>query len=334
MTHEIRLFFIALQFLTRVPVPRAVGFEPAWLQACLRHFPLVGACVGAWAALVLWLALQLWPPLVASAVSLVATVWLTGAFHEDGLADTCDALGGAVSRDRALTIMKDSRIGSYGAVALVLALVLKVVAVAGLASAAPAGGLVWATTAVIWSHAVSRAAPVWLVWRLPYAGDAEHAKAKPLAHAGERRRAGIHAGLGRRRQRGSGGRPDLGWRGLLGRGAVHRAVRPGRLRPGHARLRALAAPTPGRVHRRHARRHATNRRTGQPVELARLVAAQRRVACLIRRQRCGSGGTRVHATRQAAASAAPISASIVGGPSGWPIASAVPRACTACHGGC
>ncbi len=181
MTHEIRLFFIALQFLTRVPVPRAVGFEPAWLQACLRHFPLVGACVGAWAALVLWLALLLWPPLVASAVSLVATVWVTGAFHEDGLADTCDALGGAVSRERALTIMKDSRIGSYGAVALVLALVLKVAAVAGLASAPPADGLVWATTAVIWSHAVSRAAPVSLVWRLPYAGDAEHAKAKPLA---------------------------------------------------------------------------------------------------------------------------------------------------------
>lgn len=181
MTHEIRLFFIALQFLTRVPVPRAVGFEPAWLQACLRHFPLVGACVGAWAALVLWLALLLWPPLVASAVSLAATVWLTGAFHEDGLADTCDALGGAVSRERALTIMKDSRIGSYGAVALVLALVLKVATVAGLASAVPADGLVWAATAVIWSHAVSRAAPVWLVWRLPYAGDAEHAKAKPLA---------------------------------------------------------------------------------------------------------------------------------------------------------
>lgn len=181
MTQELRLFFIALQFLTRVPVPRRLGFEPAWLQACLRHFPLVGACVWAWAAAIFWFALLLWPPLVASTVSLVATVWLTGAFHEDGLADTCDALGGAVSRERALAIMKDSRIGSYGAVALVLALVLKVTAVAGLASAAQTDGLAWAAMALIWSHAVSRAAPVWLVWRLPYAGDAEHAKAKPLA---------------------------------------------------------------------------------------------------------------------------------------------------------
>jgi len=177
MTHELRLFFIALQFLTRVPVPRWVGFDPTWLQACLRHFPAVGACIGAVAAAVLWAALQGWPPTVAAALSLAATVWLTGAFHEDGLADTCDGLGGAVSRERSLAIMKDSRIGSYGAVALVLALGLKLALVAALAQRSV--GL--ALLALVWSHAASRAAPVWLVWRLPYAGDAEHAKAKPLA---------------------------------------------------------------------------------------------------------------------------------------------------------
>jgi adenosylcobinamide-GDP ribazoletransferase len=180
MTQELRLFFIALQFLTRVPAPPGVGFKPVWLQACLRYFPLVGACIGAWAAAVFWLALLLWPPLVASTISLVATVWLTGAFHEDGLADTCDALGGAVSRERALAIMKDSRIGSYGALALVLALVLKVAAVSELAGSAQNNGIAWVTLALIWSHAVSRAAPVWLMWRLPYAGDTEQAKAKPL----------------------------------------------------------------------------------------------------------------------------------------------------------
>ncbi len=176
LVHEGRLVCIALQFLTRVPVPRAVGFEPAWLQACLRHFPLVGAFVGAFAAGVLWAGLQLWPPAVAATLSLVATVWLTGAFHEDGLADTCDGLGGAVSRERALAIMKDSRIGSYGAVALVLALGLKIAVVAALATQPP-----HAAAALLWMHAASRAAPVALVWRLAYAGDAEHAKAKPLA---------------------------------------------------------------------------------------------------------------------------------------------------------
>ncbi len=179
LRHELRLAFIALQFLTRVPVPRWVGFEPAWLQACLRHFPLVGAAVGLVAAGVLWSALWWWPPAVAAVLSVLATVWLTGAFHEDGLADTCDGLGGAVSRERALAIMKDSRIGSYGAVALVLALLLKVATVAALAAGGPNALMVLG--ALVWGHAASRAAPVALVWRLPYAGDAEHAKAKPLA---------------------------------------------------------------------------------------------------------------------------------------------------------
>jgi adenosylcobinamide-GDP ribazoletransferase len=197
--HELRLAFVALQFLTRVPVPSWVGFDPAWLQSCLRHFPLVGAAVGVFAAAVLGSALALWPPGVAATLSVLATVWLTGAFHEDGLADTCDGLGGSVSRERALAIMKDSRIGSYGAVGLVLALVLKVTVVAALAASgtALAGSTTalaasgpWAAigtsplsaaAALIWGHAVSRAAPVLLVWRLPYAGDVEHAKAKPLA---------------------------------------------------------------------------------------------------------------------------------------------------------
>ena len=199
LVHEARLVCIALQFLTRVPVPRAVGYEPAWLQASLRHFPLVGAFVGAFAAGVLWAALQVWPPAVAATLSLVATVWLTGAFHEDGLADTCDGLGGAVSRARALEIMKDSRIGSYGAVALVLALGLKIAVVAALA-AQPAG----AALALLWMHATSRAAPVALVWGLAYAGDTEHAKAKPLATQ-------IHA---------AGMVVALGWVALLGAGLL------------------------------------------------------------------------------------------------------------------
>jgi adenosylcobinamide-GDP ribazoletransferase len=183
MKHELRLFFVALQFLTRVPVPAWVGFQPAWLQACLRHFPLIGALVGAWAAAVLWVAAPWWPPAVAAVLSVIATLWLTGAFHEDGLADTCDALGGQVGRERALQIMKDSRIGTYGAAALVLALALKVALLSALLSshADPGVALAWAASALVWSHAASRAAPVWLVWTLPYAGDAEHAKAKPLA---------------------------------------------------------------------------------------------------------------------------------------------------------
>jgi adenosylcobinamide-GDP ribazoletransferase len=175
--HELRLALVALQFLTRVPVLRRLGFEPDWLQQSIRHFPLVGAAIGGFAAGALWLALALWPPAVAAVLAVAATAWLTGAFHEDGLADTLDALGGGVPRERALAIMKDSRIGSYGALALVLAVALQVAALAALAAADAAA----ACAALVWAHAASRALPLWLVWRLPYAGDAEHAKAKPLA---------------------------------------------------------------------------------------------------------------------------------------------------------
>jgi len=172
--HELRLFFIALQFLTRVPAPRWVGFEPAWLNQSARHFPVVGLCVGAVSALVLMLGHALFGPPLAVGLAMAASVLLTGAFHEDGFADTCDALGGAVGRERALEIMKDSRIGAYGAVGIVLMLGLKAAALVSLPLAA-------ALPALLLAHTASRAAAVALIRVLPYAGDVDHAKAKPMA---------------------------------------------------------------------------------------------------------------------------------------------------------
>ncbi|MDZ7855792.1 adenosylcobinamide-GDP ribazoletransferase [Sphaerotilus sp.] len=183
MVHELRLFLVALQFLTRLPIPAWVsqddGFDPRWLNACVRYFPLVGVLVGACGAAMLALASLWWPPLVAASLAVAATAWVTGAFHEDGLADTFDALGGNVPRERALVIMKDSRIGTYGAVALVFGLGLRVMLLASLAQRDP----LHACLVMIGSHALGRAAAVGLMARLPYAGDAEHAKAKALATA-------------------------------------------------------------------------------------------------------------------------------------------------------
>ena len=173
-----RLFLVALQFLTRLPV-RLERFEPAWLNDCVRHFPLVGVLVGGVGAVVLAGATHLWPAWVAAVLALAATVALTGGFHEDGLADTFDALGGVVSRDKALTIMKDSRIGSYGALALGLSLLLRAALLAVLAARPMLG----AVAALLASHAFARAAAVGVMVTLPYGGDAEHAKAKPLALA-------------------------------------------------------------------------------------------------------------------------------------------------------
>ena len=153
MKHELRLFFVALQFLTRVPVPRWVGFEPAWLNQSARHFPLVGFLVGSVSALVLWIGNIAITPTVAVGLAMVASLVVTGAFHEDGLADTCDALGGRVSRERALEIMKDSRIGAYGAIGLVMMLGLKAASL----SALP---LSLGVAALLFSHTLSRAAAV------------------------------------------------------------------------------------------------------------------------------------------------------------------------------
>jgi adenosylcobinamide-GDP ribazoletransferase len=156
---------------------RLTTFDPRWLHDSARHFPLVGAIVGAFGAAVLLAAAQVWSPVLAVLLAMAATVWLTGGFHEDGLADTCDGLGGAVSRERALAIMKDSRLGSYGALGLVLTLALKAAALTLLASQAP----LLAAAALVLAHGLSRGAAVALLALLPYGGDIEHAKAKPMA---------------------------------------------------------------------------------------------------------------------------------------------------------
>lgn len=177
MTHEFRLFLVALQFLTRLPVPAFREFDPAWLHASARWFPAVGLVVGGLVALALWGAALLWPPALAVVLALGLGIALTGAFHEDGLADTWDALGGVVPRERALLIMKDSRLGSYGALALGVGLAAKALAL----HAVVGHSLALALVALPLVHAWARAGTVVLIAALRYGGDEAHAKAKPLA---------------------------------------------------------------------------------------------------------------------------------------------------------
>jgi len=178
----VRHFLLALQFFTRIPVTgrlaQWVGYSPAMLRASAAHFPAVGWVVGAAGALALAGASALWPPLVAAVLCTVVTVLLTGAFHEDGLADVADGLGGASTRERALEIMKDSRIGAFGAIALVLALGLKFALLAALV----AQGAFTACAALLAAHVLSRLAPIALMRALPYVGG-DGGKAKPMADA-------------------------------------------------------------------------------------------------------------------------------------------------------
>jgi adenosylcobinamide-GDP ribazoletransferase len=182
----LRHFLLALQFFTRIPVTGRlaawVGFSPAMLRASAAHFPGVGWIAGAVGAAayagVHW-ALDSSPfaPLAAAVLCCVATAWLTGGFHEDGLADVADGLGGSVDRERALDIMKDSRLGAYGALALVLALLAKISLLAVLGS----HSLLAAAAAVALAHVVSRFFPLCLVRTLEHVGDTARSKSKPLA---------------------------------------------------------------------------------------------------------------------------------------------------------
>ena len=168
-------FLSAMQFLTRLPVPDS-GWEPGRLDRAARWFPAVGIVVGALAAIVWWLAALLWTNGIAVMMAMASATLVTGALHEDGLADTADGLGGGGTVERRLAIMRDSRIGSYGAVALFLAILLHygaLVSLSGFGAATMAAILIGA-------HALSRLAMVAVILALPYARDREDTRV-PLA---------------------------------------------------------------------------------------------------------------------------------------------------------
>ncbi len=155
-------FFAGLGFLTRVPLPSWVRHEEGLLARSTVYFPVVGALVGAWAGGVVLLGSELWPPAVSAALSTAATVWLTGAFHEDALADACDGFGAGRTRERVLEIMRDSRIGAYGAVGLLLAIATKLGALSAMAPDEAARALVAA-------HVLGRWSSLPLMRALPFA---------------------------------------------------------------------------------------------------------------------------------------------------------------------
>lgn len=167
---EWRLFLTAVQFLTRLPVPALKDFAPEWITASARYYPLVGQIVGALSGLVLVFAAKAWEGAVPAVLAAAAGILITGAFHEDGLGDTADGLGGGRDKASRLAIMKDSRIGTYAALALLLAVALKVAAFTQIST----------MTVLVAGHGAARAAAVIAMAALPYAGDADAAKYKPV----------------------------------------------------------------------------------------------------------------------------------------------------------
>ena len=169
---ELARLLLAVQLLTRLPVRAPAPASEARDGAAARYYPLVGAAIGAFAGAVFWLAHLVFPVELALVLSTAASLLATGALHEDGFADACDGLGGGRTRERALEIMRDSRLGTYGAAGLGLVLAAKVLSLA----AVPAAAIPWLLIA---AHAASRASAVLALATSAYARSA--GMARPVA---------------------------------------------------------------------------------------------------------------------------------------------------------
>ena len=168
------LIRLACQMLTRFPAARGVGYAPALDAAAVRYYPCVGIFVGLAGGAVFAVAHGPLGPFLAAILAIAATVLLTGAMHEDGLADTADGIGGGRSAERALEIMRDSRIGVYGVLALLLVIGAKVFA---LASLPPWIGL----AVLVAAHGLSRWSIVLVIATAGYARSS--GTASPVAGA-------------------------------------------------------------------------------------------------------------------------------------------------------
>lgn len=173
-----QIFLVALAFFTRIPIPASIPYSPERLNQANRYFGVVGMIVGAMTALVYLAGAALFSPTIAVALAMVASLLLTGAFHEDGLADVFDGFGGGWTPEQKLTIMKDSRLGTYGAAALIMMLGLKWLTLSTLAERS----IFLPALALLVMHTLSRICAASLIFSYPYVRADAQSKVKPLAN--------------------------------------------------------------------------------------------------------------------------------------------------------
>jgi len=163
MKKEIHIFFTALMFFTRIPCPKWVDHSSEYLSKSAKYFSLVGIIVGSIGAGIFYLSSLVFSIPIAILLSMVTTIYTTGAFHEDGFADVCDGLGGGWTKEKILMIMKDSRLGTYGVIGLFLLLLIKF------------------TSLIEIDPCLSRCIATTLIFTHPYVRDTHDSKAKPAA---------------------------------------------------------------------------------------------------------------------------------------------------------
>lgn len=171
--------WLAIGFLTRIPMMIHIDYSQRLMNQSSMYFPLVGLLLGCLYVVAFTLFNVIASPLVAVILVTILHLFITGSFHEDGLADSVDALGGGYTVEKRLAIMKDSRIGTYGAVALVMALLLKVILLAEADD-------IW--LALLVAPAASRLTPLLIMARLPYVSDPDKSKSRPVADGFSNRR--------------------------------------------------------------------------------------------------------------------------------------------------
>ncbi|WP_109097375.1 adenosylcobinamide-GDP ribazoletransferase [Aquimarina sp. AU58] len=174
MKKEIHIFFTALMFFTRIPCPKWVNHDPEYLHLSSKYFPLVGIIVGSIGAIVFYGASFIFSVEISVILSMFSTIYATGAFHEDGFADVCDGFGGGWTKDKILLIMKDSRLGTYGTIGVLLMLSIKFAALREIE-------MYYIPFLLISGHALSRFIATTLIFTHPYVRDTENSKAKPAA---------------------------------------------------------------------------------------------------------------------------------------------------------
>ncbi len=174
MKKELQIFLTAIMFFTRIPCPKWVDHKAEYLKKSAKYFSLVGIIVGGIGALVFYGSSFLFSTEIALLLSICSTIYVTGAFHEDGFADVCDGLGGGWTKEKILLIMKDSRLGTYGTVGLLLLLAIKF-------SALRETPVHLIPLTLIAGHGLSRFIATTLLYTHPYVRDTENSKAKPAA---------------------------------------------------------------------------------------------------------------------------------------------------------
>ena len=179
-----------MMFLTRLPVPKITDHSQEYLERAVKYFPLVGWIVGAISGFVFLVFNKYIGEDIALAASIIAGILATGAFHEDGFADTCDAFGGGWTKEKILIIMKDSRLGTFGVIGLIGILASKFLLLREIPKFTP--DLEGMSTnifinyryfllTIVAAHSVSRVMPVWVLKYYDYVTDPDGSKSKPLA---------------------------------------------------------------------------------------------------------------------------------------------------------